>query len=295
MWCLAQLSAGKLKSEKKYMNQESGDQPAVEIPQTDDEKVVQSTPDNPAPADESQEIEKDSTNDQSDEANKPKRRGGFQKKIERLERELAAERAAKIQPQYSSKEPDNATAKKPVQSDYQTYDDFIEALTDFKADLAADKKLNERDRQTSEQKQQEQWSQKVAAYNVQAAELRKTREDFDEVIAEAFADGATPQLQAALTDSEMGAAVALYLADNPDELDKLNSPALGIIAVNKIIGRIEAKIEVGKSSGEKAAVKMTKAPPPITPVKAKATSANTPEAAAEKGDYEAYRKARGLK
>lgn len=95
-----------------------------------------------------------------------------------------------------------------------------------------------------------------------------------------------------MLESDVGAEIAYHLAKNPELFEKLNDPKLSVITLGRELGKIEALLE-GKKQG-KAAVKTTNAPAPISPVKPRVIAVNTPEAAAAKGDYESYRKARGL-
>lgn len=235
------------------------------------------------------DIDEDAGDDSSEEVKK-KRRGGFKKKIEARDAEISrlnAELAKHQSPQQKSTE---TPSKKPLPADYQTYDDYVDALTDFKADQATKKILGERDNQIRESDAVREHKTKVQAYEAKTEDARKLYADYDEAIAEYDDVPVSPVVTAALVDSDMGPEVAYYLAKNPDEFDKINKPGIGILEVNKAIGRIEARIELGRKS-EKAAVKTTKAPQPIVPIKGSAVSPKN--LSDDDVDYEEYRRLRG--
>lgn len=222
-----------------------------------------------------------------DKARKPKR-GGFQKKIARLEAEIAALKNGQsgTKSETSTKSETPKAAEKPKPEDFQTWDDYNEALTDWKVDQKLAKR--DEDSRTAEKTENFKKSQKTKAerYEQGVAEVKEMDgyEDFDEVI-EDYDGPLTIGMQQALLDSEIGPQVAYYLAKNPKEAEKLSK--MSLIELNKAIGRIEAKIE--KSSNDdpgegdedegkaKKAAKTTKSPPPISPVKASAKSKKDPD------------------
>jgi len=218
-----------------------------------------------------------------DKAKKP-RRGGFQKKIAKLEAELAAIRAEKTggkQDDPPAKDAPKA-AEKPKPEDFTTYDDYIEALTDWKTDQRIEKRENDRrtEAKASEFKKSQQTKVQRYEEGIEAVKEMEGYEDFDEVIEE-YDGPLTIGMQQALLDSEIGPQVAYYLAKNPDEAERISK--LNLIEMNKAIGKIEARLEKSSQKGEgdegKATkvAKTTKAPPPINPVKGSAKSKKDPD------------------
>ena len=232
-------------------------------------------------ADEADDEDEDDGDDDEDQAEsgKPKRkRGGFQKKIARLEeereywRQQALGSAKKPEQQTEDqKKPEKRDDARPDPKDFDDYDDYNEALTDWKVD----QKLKQRDeeRQTEAKKSEFKKSQesKVERYTKAIDVAKEIFDDFDEVI-EDYDGPLTIGMQQALVDSEIGPQVAYYLAKNPKEAEKVGKMT-SLIEINKFIGKIEAKIEAqqdGKAAADEP--KITKSPPPINPVKGSSKS-----------------------
>lgn len=215
---------------------------------------------------------------------KPKQKNGFKKKIARLEAEI--ERLSKTQsgqslPEVKKPEPESV---KPTPDKYPDYNEYLEALADYKAEAKVNDVLKKRDNEAKESKARETLETKRLAFEDQKEVLRESKPDLDEVF-EAYNDkNITNALGAAILDSDEAVAVAYELAKDPKEFDRLNSNTIGIIAINKAIAKIEARLE--KSEIVPKAAVTTKAPPPITPVK-KSSSSNT--GYSEDDSFETYK------
>lgn len=168
-----------------------------------------------------------------------------------------------------------AAPTKPVPEDFKTYDEYTEALSEFKANEIVEKRLKDRDEQsakkTAEDTRTKTWRERSAAA---AAVIT----DLDAVLS-ASDISMTQAMQDAIMDSEVGPQVAYHLAKNPAVAERIY--ALSPIAAAREIGRIEAEIlrtakpepnEEGDTPAAEAAadtpppVKRSKAPPPPTPV-----------------------------
>lgn len=139
---------------------------------------------------------------------------------------------------------------KPNPDDYKTVGEYVEALTDYKAEQAI-AKVAKRDE-----------GKKVAdAWNAQLEAGRKEFEDFDEAIDSDLP--LTPAMQEAIIQSNVGYKVAYHLANNPDETKRI--AALTPARQAAEIGKIEASLDVrGKPA---TAVRRTStAPEPISPL-----------------------------
>ena len=192
---------------------------------------------------------------------KRRRLGGFQKKlaqkdaqIAQLEAALATMSAGKAAP---APETVSRPSQKPRPEDFQTYDEYVEALTDYKTEQAIAKV---EDKKRSETVQQ--------AHNRRLQEAEQRYDDFHEVLGD-YNFSVLPGLaQQAVLHSEKGADVAYYIASNPEVGDRL--ARLSDIQAALEIGKIEAHLEAKSNQKTvKSAVKVTKAPPPITPVSTK--------------------------
>lgn len=258
------------------MSEVEAGQTAVETP-TDDyvlhsEEVAKET----AKAPEVTEDEKQS-DDESETAEAPKKKGGFQKKIERLKTEYDAvsKRAAKAEAELERlrsgvqqpKEPAK-TDGRPKPEDFEQYHDYLkaDALYDIREERKAEKAQEER--VTNEAKAMQTYQAKVDALTERAEAFRETAPDFDDAIEAVEKAGLTPpHIVMAVLNSDIGEQVGYYLAKNPAELMAMQN--MNEVQLAKAIGKIEAKLE---SQGTEPAVRTTKAPPPISPIKNTAKS-----------------------
>jgi hypothetical protein len=190
---------------------------------------------------------------------KKKRPSGFHRKISKLEQQNA-ELAAQL-----AKLSQSATldVKKPTLDDYQTYDDYVEALTEYKAAEI----INRRDSEAAAKKEKEElavkqkeveqsWEDKIDA-------LDESYDDFDEVMAKHQNTLFRQDLIQAIRESDHGPQVQYHLAKNPDLLNKLNAKTISSFGIYKEISKIESEL----GNLKKPAAKVSKSSEPITPVK----------------------------
>lgn len=154
--------------------------------------------------------------------------------IERLQRSVE-ERA----PTHDAQEAEPEPPKKPTPEQYSTYEDYVEALTDWKTDrkLAEAKENFQQEQQARSQEQE--FKKNLERYNSRLLEVRDMYDDFDEVFGSA--EGEHPDyVRDAIIDSEYGPDIAYYLAKNPKEYqDIVNSSQVSAL---RKIGRIEHAI-----------------------------------------------------
>lgn len=247
-------------------------------------------------ADEGEQTEVEETAQQQEEA-KPesdklqKRFSELTKQREDAKREAAAEREAKTALEAQVREMQaklNPPAEKPAESDgkpqpgqFTDMTDYVEALSDWKVENA----LKQRDQQVVEQGKVKEWTTRLTAAKAEIP-------DYDEVMASSTVQ-VSNEVRDAIIESDVGPQLAHYLASNPDvaEALKAKSPS----AAMREIGRLEAKL-----SGEKAPPAVAKpvetpsrAPAPITPIKA-TKAADSPIGADGEfhGSYAAWKEAR---
>lgn len=235
----------------------------------------------------------DQSDDEDSGKRKKRKRGGFQKKISRLEEEKeywrrkALETSEKPQKKEEKPKAEDAPPKKPDPKDFETYDEYSEALTDWKVDEKLRKVEETRQAETKRSQFKEAQQTKVQRYEEGIEQAQKDFEDFDEVI-EDYDGPLTIGMQQALLDSDMGPQVAYHIAKNPKLGEKM--AGMTILQLNKEVAKIEARLEKsGKGSGEgKATKKTSKSPPPIDPVKGSSKSKKSPD----DQSYEEYLKER---
>jgi hypothetical protein len=183
---------------------------------------------------------------------KHKRAGGWQRKIEKLEREreiliqqLNAQRGGQPAPAAKQEE-------KPAGDQAAEYIDSI---------------VRQRLEAIEAQRQQQAIQAEFAR---RTAEVRKEHPDFDEAVMSSDAT-VSPAVQQALLTSEQGPAIMYRLAKNPAELARLN--ALPPFDAAREIGRLEAQASVTAApKTAPKAVARKPVPAPITPVTARGSS-----------------------
>ena len=214
------------------------------------------------------EAKADESEEKPEEKAEQKENHDFRRMKKFIERAAKAEaKAEMLERQLAQKTAQQIVDEKPKRDQFQSDEDFIEALTDYKVN----QKIPEI------QKAARVNDNGAVALQRQEAEFRKATPDYDEVMADANEMAIPDNLQAALGDaivsSEYFAAIKYHLAKNPDEFDRIVK--MSPVAAVKEIGKIEAQLSSGK-----APVKKSAAPAPIKPPKGGTPSAkdiNSPD------------------
>jgi hypothetical protein len=183
--------------------------------------------------------------------------------LEYLRREIEALKQGKPQEQ-AKDEPagndENFGLKKPNLDDFEDYNDYTEALTDYKVDL----KLAKAEAQRAREAEQSAIKEKVTTFQSRVKEFATKVEDFQEVISDVDHIVPSPILQRALIESDNGPELMYALAKDPKEYKRINE--LSQSGVDRSLGKLEAKLEMSKTSTEpvkKKVKKKTKAPKPL--------------------------------
>lgn len=236
--------------------------------------------DNDADDDEEADEAAAKSDDAVGEDGKPKKKSGSQRRKERAERaeaevrrlqKLVEELAFKNAGEASKKAPEpeakkEAPADKPKPDDFDSHEDYVEALTDWKLDQ------RDKARKAEEEKAKLETEQKsiLQTHQERMDAFAATMPDFVETIQDMVAEGIrlSVAVDELIVSSEHGPALLYQLAKNPKELARIN--ALGPLAAAREIGRMEAKLG-GKEAAEEAkpkpeAKKTTQAPKPVTPI-----------------------------
>ncbi len=206
-----------------------------------------------------------------------KKKGGFQKKIDKLTRrvEEAEARAARAEAGNDTKTPAAQPKKdadgKPTPDSFETHAEFVEALTDWKVS----QKLGEKDQQVATERQKAQREEALVKWNERKAAATVAHPDFDEVVENADVT-VSPAMTQAIVESDLGAEIAYYLGKNPDEANRIAK--LSASAALREMGKIEARLENTAEKketppAEKAAPKPSVKPKPVAPVNGTAKTA----------------------
>ena len=233
-------------------------------------------------------VQDENSEDSDTESDKPKK--GFQRRIEKAKAQARAEAQAELNYwkqvaiQNGVKAPETQHAavnnEKPLMSQYSSVEEFAEAIADWKIDQ----------RLTQREVAKEQ-SKVATSYTARVTEFLKTTPDFHEVLNDASDVPMSPEIGEVCMESDVGPKLAYYLANNIDEVERINALPQGRRYVE--LGKLEAKLADAGASTKKTVV--SKAPAPITPVtgskKGAATNSNLYETAASM-DYKDFAKAR---
>jgi hypothetical protein len=203
-----------------------------------------------------------STDDAGEESqNKPKK--GFEKRISKVvaerdrakqELEYWKEHALRGQVQQPEQQAQPVPEGKPIREQFNGDDDaYFEALSDWKVES----RLKQRDAQVAQ-------AQLVENYATRAKEFAKERPDFFDIINDANDLVIAPETGYIIQKSEAGPKLALYLAENSDENDRLNR----LNATERLyeLGKLESRLtDAPKSKAQPK--KVSTAPQPLQPVK----------------------------
>lgn len=174
--------------------------------------------------------------------------------------------------QATAKPPEPPPAK-PTPDKFADYSEYVEALTDWKAEEKVSKALESRDKATVEKQTVETRASKWAERVKEAIALEP---DYDAVMKSAQV-GIAQHVADELFSGDVDARVARHIALNPEIAEKLN--AMPPTAAAREIGRMEARLpsaasptsapnsETPPETPALPAARTSKAPPPVTPVR----------------------------
>ena len=193
----------------------------------------------------------------------PKKTGGFQRKIERLQQKVAElemeRRYAALhqqqQPPQQQQRPANAEPKQEEFQDYETYDN---ARIEYRVAQA----LNAREKQMEQQRAQQREQEQVQGWHERVGQFRNEVQDFDDVLGNVDHIEIPKALQQAIIEDELGPKLAYELARQPDHFEKIAK--LSPLGAIKALGEFKASLNAVKAAPPRKPV--SNAPEPIRPV-----------------------------
>lgn len=216
--------------------------------------------------DEALEPETDPNNSGKDQ---PKKKGGFQKRIDKLNARNSAAQAeidhwkamalkGAAEPKAEKIEtPKNADGK-PDPANFDTHSEYVEALTDYKIEQ------REKAKQEIETKSKlkDEQEKVINSYSERVKAFSEKHADFNEVVDASDDVPCSATVREIILSSENGPALTYELAKNPDEARRIS--ALPPLAAAREMGRLEAKLSAPEESKPEPK-KITNAPAPIKP------------------------------
>ncbi len=205
---------------------------------------------------------------------KPRKKGGFEKRIERFQKQMSAkdQQIAALQAEFErfrnqgpvdskksepTKVHDDADAPNP--DNFETMGAYIEALTEHRITVREKQRDEARKIETAKSEVQK----KMQAHQSRINEFKKIQPDYEDVLNDFVADHGDINFSEAVTESilesDVSAALIYEFAKDKSLLDRVNG--LSPIAAAREIGKIESRLS--RSSENKSEIKKTSnAPPP---------------------------------
>lgn len=206
--------------------------------------------------------------DQKPEEVKPKKKGGYQKKLEKKDREIEQLKqmlAQQQQPQTqkpAEKTVDNSEDPEPNIDKYESLTDFYKDHSRWAARQEVKAFKKEQEEATKAESAKSAEKAKLTDFRKREEAFAKTAEDYQEIIEENSDYMVSPGLKEAVLASDHGPEIIYTLFKNKTELNRINS--LSLVQQVLEIGKLEAKLS---KSEQKTEVKTkTAAPPPPKPV-----------------------------
>lgn len=189
---------------------------------------------------------------------KERRKREEQKRENEVLRKLALERDQR-QPQEDKKP--QPTEGEPKREQFDSYEAYVEARAEWKAERAVEKKLRDREEKEAEARTARERKEQADAFQKRVKEHAKSIDDFDDVMADVRNDPEHPvaRLYAPpISETENPAQIIYHLAKNPEEAERIAS-----LPESKQAREIWALEQKLKSAPQKTP---SKAPAPIKPV-----------------------------
>ena len=216
---------------------------------------------------------------------------GVQKRIDRAVRQkyeaearskMLEERVAAMESrQYAPQQQRQADDSEPTIDKFDNFDQYVAAKAEYIAKKQIESTLTARERAQAEHREATERTKTVDSWNKRIAAATAEMPDFEEVLASSDVP-MTPPMQQAIMESDIGPKLAYYLANNPEEAEKI--AGMSPIGAIRTLGRIEERL-----SNSKPAVKSTDAPPPIRATGSNATVTKDPHKMSD-AEFAAWRK-----
>lgn len=178
---------------------------------------------------------------------------------------------------------------KPKPEQFSDMFEYAEALSEW----TADKRIREEKAKEAAQRQEQERQKTMDTWSQRVNDFRSKTPDFDDMVGSADVV-VSNEVRDAIFDSDVGPQILYHLAENPDVAKKLSG--MTAIGALRMIGKLEAKFEepAQPQTQRETAVKTSKAPPPINPIKATAGGPVTDLDANRQfhGSYQAWKAAR---
>ena len=251
------------------------------VPESEEEQESESHEDEIEEESDSPEDDEEDEEVEEDLKPKKKRKSGFKKRIDKLNQRIS-DRDREIEdlrskleerksqrdeePQKKVSNGDSGKPKRPVEDDYETYEEYFDAQEQYVEDLMDWKEEQREIKKTEKRKVDDSkaaYQKSVEVHTERINKFKETHPDFDKVVQNGLAGAdISAAFEATVLDSDISAELIYHLAKNPETMDRISN--LSPLKLAREIGKIESKISRANSS-QKA--ETTRAPRPMTRVK----------------------------
>jgi len=243
--------------------------------QREEQAVKAPAPAKPAEPDEAEEeTEEEGDGEEEkegDEPPKPKRTGGFQRKIERLVREneylarrfheLAQQQRPQQPPPPQQPQQQPVADGRPRQDQFDSYDEYLDKLTDWKLEA----RLQQEHAAQAQRHQAAQQQERLTGWQQRVGQFKNEAPDFEDVLESVDHINLQPILQQAIMADALGPKLAYELARKPEDFARIAS--LDPVGALTALGEFKARLEPAKTAAPGSGVKpVSRAPNPIRPV-----------------------------
>lgn len=226
----------------------------------------------------------ESNDDDQQEQAKPKKQGGYKKRIAKLQTSLSqkdqeiAYLRGQMQARENNDKGQNSHTEKPERvqqlndgepnpEDFDTFVDYNKALIKYQYGLGEKEKSAKAEKENA----LKEYQNTVEGFKNKTAEFKKSTKDFDSVLSSVDDVMLQPKLQQEILSSEFGPQVMYELSKNRAELERIN--ALSPDRIAREVAKVEAKIELAQANKQPSTTKkITSAPAPISPVRGTSTA-----------------------
>lgn len=203
------------------------------------------------------------------------------RRVARMAEIEAENRFLKQQMEAAKPQPEQPQGKPSVEQ-FDSYEDYLDALSDWKVEQKLSGFQQQTQKQSEEAQRQRQVQEFESRKQAKIAEGAAKYPDFNDVVSENPDLTITPVMAEVMLESEMFADLAYHLGNNPDEAMRI--ARLHPAAQAREIIKLESKVNTPP--------KPTQAPPPIVPSGQKAQAKKDPADFTDREWAEWVRKAR---
>lgn len=250
---------------------------------------------------EASESEDNESEENEKHIEKPKKQGGFQRRINKLNAKLSAKeqeadywrqeaqkaKGQSVPNQKKANQYDESTSAKPKSDDFESHEEYIDALTDWKMEA----KISDYENKKRVELARNEVQTKVKTHAERVKAFVSKHDDFHDLMEEVDDVRVSGAVQEIILDSENGPALMYELAKNRDEFERICS--MTPLKAAKALGQFEAKLMSSISKEKKETIQTSKAPKPPTPIRSqskKATAKSIYDSELSQAEYEALRK-----